>query len=31
MVTTPLAILSKVCAQLAGEPTIPGAGTGAGT
>src|SRR3984893_16761454 len=27
MVTTPLAILSRVCAQLAGELGIPGAGT----
>src|SRR5882672_7762737 len=31
MVTTPLAIRSRVCAQVAGEFTIPGAGTGAGT
>src|SRR5260221_11002384 len=30
MVTTPLAIRSRVCAQLAGELTTPGAGT-AGT
>src|SRR5580692_10010479 len=31
MVTTPLAILSRVCAQLAGEFVIPGAGTCAAT
>jgi hypothetical protein len=31
MVTTPLAILSKVCAQLAGELGMPGAVTGTGT
>src|ERR1700722_13318335 len=31
MVTTPVAIRSRVCAQLAGELTAPGAGTTAGT
>src|SRR5216684_6204316 len=31
MVTTPLAIRSRVCAQLAGEFGIPGAGTCAAT
>jgi hypothetical protein len=30
MVTTPLAIRSRVCAQLAGELGMPGAGTGRG-
>src|SRR6202167_214968 len=31
MVTTPLAMRSSVCAQLAGELGMPGAGTGAGS
>src|SRR5208282_1838183 len=30
MVTTPVAILSRVCAQLAGVLGMPGAGTGTG-